>query len=247
MEKNPYLQLQNADPLEREQLYEQAYNRGAGDAAPDPAAIPEWNARRRRRLKLYRRVMGAEARAVLEIGCGTGDLTCALARDTPRVVAIDLSSRELKLAQLRAARYPELTGRIEFLRMNAVRLELAEASFDFAVSTSMIEHLHPDDVDRHLREVWRVLKPSGRYLVWCPNRLGHHKDRPFHLCMMSHRELRARMLAAGFRSFQSPLMKGAPMVGTQFKVAMESAMSALRIPILWSHLGVRNVMIVAAK
>jgi hypothetical protein len=65
--------------------------------------------------------------------------------------------------------------------------------------------------------------------------------------MMSHRELRARMRAAGFRSFRSPLLKGRPMVGTNFKIAMESAMSALRIPILWSHLGVRNVMIVAAK
>ncbi len=247
MERNPYLRLQDADPLEREHLYEQAYDRGAGDAAPDPAAIPEWNARRRRRLRLYRHVMGAAARDVLEIGCGTGDLTCALAQGAPRVVAIDLASRELKLAQLRAARYPELKGRIEFLRMNAVRLELADSSFDFAVSTSMIEHLHPDDVDRHLREVWRVLRPAGRYLVWCPNRLGHHKDRPFHLCVMSYRELRARMRAAGFRSFRSPMLKGRPMVSTNFKIAMESAMSALRIPILWSHLGVRNVMIVATK
>jgi SAM-dependent methyltransferase len=247
LKRNPYLRLQNADPLEREQLYEQAYDRGTSDTPPDPAAIPEWNARRRRRLRLYRRVMGAAARDVLEIGCGTGDLTCALAQSAPHVVAIDLDSRELKLAQLRAARYPELMGRIEFLRMNAVRLELADGSFDFAVSTSMIEHLHPDDVDRHLREVWRVLRPAGRYLVWCPNRLGHHKDRPFHLCMMSHRELKARMRAAGFRSFQSPMLKGVPMVDTSFKIAMESAMSALRIPILWSHLGVRNVMIVAAK
>ena len=247
MERNPYLQLQDADPIEREQLYEQAYDRGSSDAAPDPAAIPEWNARRRRRLRLYRRVMGPAARAVLEIGCGTGDLTCALAEGAPRVVAIDLSSRELKLAAMRATRYPELAPRIEFRRMNAIRLELADSSFDFAVSTSMIEHLHPDDVDRHLREVWRVLRPGGRYLVWCPNRLGHHKDRPFHLCMMSHRDLRARMRAAGFSSFQSPMLKGRPMVGTSFKIAMESVMSALRIPILWSHLGVRNVMIVASK
>lgn len=247
MEKNPYLQLQDADALEREQLYEQAYDRGAGDTSPDPAGIPAWNERRRRRLRLYRRVMGAAVREVLEIGCGTGDLTCALAQGAPHVVAIDLSSRELRLAQMRAARYPQLQGRIDFRRMNAVRLELPDARFDFAISTSMIEHLHPDDVDRHLREVWRVLQPGGRYLVWCPNRLGHHKDQPFHLCMMSHRDLRARMRAAGFSSFRSPLLKGRPMIDTNFKIAMESALAALRIPILWSHLGVRNVMMVAAR
>jgi SAM-dependent methyltransferase len=247
LEKNPYRQLQDADSRERERLYEQAYDRRAGDAAPDPAAIPEWNARRRRRLRLYRQVMGTAVREVLEIGCGTGDLTCALAQSAARVVAIDLGSRQLQLAQLRAARYPEIKSRIEFLRMNAIRLELADASFDFAVSTSMIEHLHPDDVDRHLREVWRVLRPAGRYLVWCPNRLGHHKDRPFHLCMMSHRDLRERMRAAGFGAFRSPLLTGRPMVGTNFKIAMESTMAALRLPILWSHLGARNVMIVARK
>jgi len=247
LDRNPYLKLRDASAVERERLYELAYDHAAGDAAPDAAAIPEWNARRRRRLKLYRRVMGAAARDVLEIGCGTGDLTCALARSALHVVAIDLSTRELGLARMRAARYPDLTARIEFRRMNAVRLELADASFDFAVSTSMIEHLHPDDVDCHLREVRRVLRPAGRYLVWCPNRLGHHKDRPFHLCMMSYRDLRARMRAAGFRSFQSPMLRGLPMAGTGFKIAMESAMSALRIPILWSHLGVRNVMIVASR
>jgi SAM-dependent methyltransferase len=247
LDRNPYAQLREADALERERLYEQAYDRAPTGAPVDPSAIPEWNARRRRRLKLYRHVMGAAARDVLEIGCGTGDLTCALARSAPRVVAIDLSTRELQLAQLRAARDPEVAGRIEFRKMNAVRLELPDANFDFAVSTSMIEHLHPDDVDRHLREVVRVLRSGGRYLVWCPNRLGHHKDRPFHLCMMSHSDLRARMRAAGFMSFQSPMLRGRPMVGARFKIAMESAMAALRIPILWSHLGVRNVMIVATK
>jgi SAM-dependent methyltransferase len=247
VERNPYRRLREADAQERERLYEQAYDRKPCDVVLDPAAIPEWNARRRRRLRLYRRIMGADVRDVLEIGCGTGDLTCALAQTAPHVVAIDLSSRELALAQMRAARYPELGGRIEFIRMNAVRLELAEACFDFAISTSMIEHLHPEDVDRHLREVWRVLRPGGRYLVWCPNRLGHHKDRPFHLCMMSHRDLRERMVAAGFRSFRSPALRGLPMVGTGFKVAMESVMAALRIPVLWSHLGVRNVMIVATR
>jgi SAM-dependent methyltransferase len=247
LESHPYRKLRNAGPQERERLYEQAYDRKVHDDALDPAAIPEWNARRRRRLRLYRRIMGAHARDVLEVGCGTGDLTCALARTAPHVVAIDLSSPELGLARMRAERYPEMASRIEFIRMNAMRLELADASFDFAVSTSMIEHLHPDDVDRHLREVWRVLRPGGRYLVWCPNRLGHHKDRPFHLCKMSHRDLRTRMAAAGFRSFRSPALRDLPMVGTGFKIAMESAMSALRIPILWSHLGVRNVMIVAGK
>jgi hypothetical protein len=49
--------------------------------------------------------------------------------------------------------------------MSAVQLDFPQAMFDWAVSTSMIEHLHPDDVDIHL-------KPGGNYLMWCPNGLA---------------------------------------------------------------------------
>jgi len=247
LDRNPYNELRDAAAGERERLYEVLNDFDGGDASSDPTRVPDSNTRRRRRLELYRSVMGVGVRDVLEIGCGTGDLTCVLARSAPHVVAIDLSTRKLGLARMRAAHEADLNSRIEFRRMNAVRLELADASFDFAISISMVEHLHPDDVERHLREVQRVLRSGGRYLVWCPNRLGHHKDRPFHLCMMSHRDLRARMRAADFTMFLSPMLRGRPLVGTGFKIAMESAMSTMRLPILWSHLGVRNVMIVAQK
>lgn len=247
MAENPYLRLNEPDPAARHALYEQLYDRAASQVGPDMGIVPQRSSRRIRRLSLYATIIGPMPGSVLEIGCGTGDLTCALAANATRVVAIDLSSHSLEVAKLRLAREPQLADRVEFVRMNAVKLQLRDASFDLAVSTSMIEHLYPDDVDMHLREVWRVLRPGGKYLVWCPNRLGHHKDRPFHLCMMSHRDLRQRMLVAGFTGFRSPLFAGRPMVGTAFKIAMETALYALRIRILWSHLGVRNVLIVASK
>lgn len=247
MDRNPYQELRDAAAGERERLYEIFNDFDGSDALQEPIQNPAANAQRMRRLNLYRSVMGTAARDVIEIGCGTGDLTCVLAQSAPHVVAIDLSTRKLGLAQMRAARHSDLDSRTEFRRMNAIRLDLPDASFDFAISISMIEHLHPDDVGRHLCEVWRVLRKGGRYLVWCPNRLGHHQDRPFHLCMMSHRDLRTRMRAAAFTTFQSPMLRGRPMVGTGFKIVMESAMSALHLPLLWSHLGVRNVMVVAQK
>jgi SAM-dependent methyltransferase len=245
-QNNVYARMRTADPLERARIYAEIYD--AGPAAAKAAAIRPLSARRRKRLALYSDIIGPGHHAILELGCGTGDLTCVLAGLAFRVVGIDMSGASLAVARQRAAQLAEdLGSRVQLIKMNAVRPEFAAGSFDYAVSTSMIEHLHPEDVDTHLKEVCRVLKPGGRYLVWCPNRLGHHKDRPDHLSMMSYAELTERMRQAGFAHFLSPLLGGPPMVSTRVKIQMERALSKLHIGTLWSHLGVRNLLVVAAK
>jgi SAM-dependent methyltransferase len=245
---SPYLRIRTASPQQRGKIYEEIYDRAAdGAAQAEPVRTPM--PRRRKRLSIYSRIIGAGHGAILELGCGSGDLTCALADLSERVVGIDMSGESLAIARRRVDGQlaPEKAAKVEFFKMNAVKPEFSDRSFDYAVSTSMIEHLHPEDVDTHLREVWRVLRPGGRYLVWCPNRLGHHKDRPDHLSMLSFADLCAKMDAAGFRDFCSPLFRTPPMVDTRFKIFIEQALSRLHIGVLWSHLGIRNVLVVARK
>ena len=55
------------------------------------------------------------------------------------------------------------------------------------------------------------------------------------------------MSQAGFGPFLSPLFSQPPMVSTRFKIFMEDTLSSLRTRMLWSHLGVRNVLVEAAK
>jgi ubiquinone/menaquinone biosynthesis C-methylase UbiE len=131
--------------------------------------------------------------------------------------------------------------------MSAVDLKLPDEAFDWAISTSMIEHLYPQDVMTHLSEVRRVLKPGGKYLVWCPNRLGHHRDRDYHLSMLCYSEWMENLRRAGFRGFRSTLTSRLPLVDARFKVSMERLMWSAGIKILWTHLGVRNVLLVASK
>jgi SAM-dependent methyltransferase len=245
---NPYTRIREATPAERAKIYAEIYDSYAAGNRPGLGEVRAPSARRRRRLALYSKIIGQGHTAILEIGCGSGDLTCALAELAQRVVGIDMSGAVLGLARQRVGQLPaNLALRVQLVKMNAVSLELAKEVFDYAISTSMIEHLHFDDVDTHLREVWRVLKPGGRYLVWCPNRLGHHKDRPDHLSMMSHGELVDRMRRAGFVEFVSPLLTRPPMVNTQVKMYLEQALSRAHIGVFWSHLGVRNVLVVARK
>lgn len=48
------------------------------------------------------------------------------------------------------------------------RFPIADDCYDACVSDYVVEHV--DDPDMHLSEIWRVLKPGGKYLFRTPNR-----------------------------------------------------------------------------
>lgn len=235
---------ENREKISRN-IYDEHY-----DKELDEDHIKPQTQMRKKRISLYKSIVGKGHERILEIGCGVGDLTYALMDNAKRITGIDISARVLDFAKMRRNLYSigEYTFRkIEFLQMSGVNLDFSPATFDYVVSTSMIEHLHPEDVEQHLQQVWRILKNNGHYLIWCPNRLGHHKDRAGHLCMFSYKDLIGKMELVGFQNFQSTLFTRLQMVDARFKIFLEKFLSSLRIKILWSHLGVRNILLVATK
>jgi ubiquinone/menaquinone biosynthesis C-methylase UbiE len=93
---------------------------------------------------------------VLEIGCGTGNLTVRVARAHPDVEVIGIDPDPLALAR---ARKKGTAARFE--RAYAQELPYPDASFDRVLSSLMLHHLDEDTKAATLAEVARVLRPGG--------------------------------------------------------------------------------------
>jgi len=102
---------------------------------------------------------------ILEVGCGMGLDVVEYLRHGLRVSAVDLSPRSLELTR-------RLLGqrgmRARLLMADAERLPFAGESFDLVVARGIL--MYTPDETRAVREIYRVLKPGGRFLAILHNR-----------------------------------------------------------------------------
>lgn len=100
---------------------------------------------------------------VLEIGCGTGNVTTRVKRAEPGADVVGTDPDPLALARAqRKAR--GMTG-IRFERAYAQELPFADGEFDRVLSSMMLHHLDEDVKAGAVAEVHRVLRPGGRLHV----------------------------------------------------------------------------------
>ena len=106
---------------------------------------------------------------VLDMGCGAGHASFAAAGQVAQVTAYDLSSQMLEVVA-EAAKAKGLSN-VATRQGYAESLPFDDASFDVVISRYSAHHWH--DVGQALREVKRVLKPGGVFIIMDVMSPGH--------------------------------------------------------------------------
>jgi SAM-dependent methyltransferase len=166
-----------------------------------------------RRLEFLLGDVRAGERA-LDIGCGTGEFTAALAQAGARPIGVEVAEAALERAR---HRHPELDFRLVGIEGP---LPFDDGSFELVWASEVIEHV--TDTARWLSELRRVLAPAGRLLVTTPShgrlRVALSGVERFsepmgdHLHLYTRRSLETVLHEFGFGEVQVRAVEGPPLL-----------------------------------
>jgi O-antigen chain-terminating methyltransferase len=145
-------------------------------AAPVASALDEWRyllfegrfrgteEEIRERAALYLPLLadGARRGAVLDLGCGRGELLRLLGEHGISARGVDASGE-----MVRRCRDAGLA--VEQAEVAAALAAAAPGSLGGVVAAHLVEHLPPEEVDRLVRLAWAALAPGGALLLETPN------------------------------------------------------------------------------
>jgi SAM-dependent methyltransferase len=110
----------------------------------------------------------------LDVGCGVGAYMHAFGQSTPHVFGVEIEGDRAREAFTHGA----------VAQSPAEALPFADGVFDLVLSHEVVEHVADDRASA--AEMVRVLKPGGRLVLFCPNRLypfethGHYLRGRYH-------------------------------------------------------------------
>jgi SAM-dependent methyltransferase len=120
----------------------------------------------------HRRILEAARIAandrVLDFGCGIGNILIALAERiafTTPPVGTDIAPALIEIGKREVAR-AGLASRIDLRVAPATRLPFEDQQFDVVLTSHVIKHLDDQALATAFGEVFRVLAPGGRFLLW---------------------------------------------------------------------------------
>jgi SAM-dependent methyltransferase len=151
--------------------------------------------------------------SVLDVGCGGGRTIQKLAAAVPggRVHGVDYSIGSVEMSRSLNAGLVA-SGRVDVQQASVSKLPFADGSFDLV--TAVETHYYWPDLAADAREVWRVMKPGGAFLVVAEAYKGRYgflfqlAMLPLRAKLMSADEHRAWLESAGFVDVQVSEARG---------------------------------------
>jgi SAM-dependent methyltransferase len=127
----------------------------SGVSAHDPVSWPQ-------EIRMLRALGLEDGLRILDLGCGPGYVTAALARDLPaaRILAVDDDDA---LCRLAAKLLAPVGHRVQVTTAAADALPFANDAFEFVIARYLFQHL--DQPETVAREALRVLQPGGRLAI----------------------------------------------------------------------------------
>jgi 2-polyprenyl-3-methyl-5-hydroxy-6-metoxy-1,4-benzoquinol methylase len=160
-----------------ELLAEEAERWGRAAREQARAVAPEWTAHRALRANALVHAPHVDAllglvrpgMRILELGCGVGWLSLAMARRGAAVEGIDIAADALAIARSHydAVKH-EVRGQVTYRRADLNSTDLPAAAWDAVVARGIFHHL--PDPERLVAEVHRALVPGG--LLWVEDSHG---------------------------------------------------------------------------
>lgn len=220
VEKELALRLRTASKEDRRYLYSELYDELYRRVPSHPQLTRPQSAATRaevvaQQARFLHRLIKADT-VFMEIGAGDCALSLALAPHVRQVYAVDVSATTLGDAA-RAANFA-------FALSDGCSMPVPPASVSLAYSNQLMEHLHPDDAELQLVNIFHALRPGGAYACITPNRLSGPHDisyffddvaTGFHLKEYTTMELVGLFRKTGFRK----VAVYASLKGKYFRVA----------------------------
>lgn len=195
-----------ADPKHSENLHESALeNNGTAWMLKDVGRgnlkfAKRWGWLYRQYTWASRVALFPDQAVVLDIGCDVGELQSVINRSfyckNPMYIGIDLDGKRLQSAfDNLATRTPtvfinhDITFGLKFVKSTSV---------DFVFFGEIIEHLKEEYIPMVLREIKRVLKPGGKFILSTPN-VENSDGYEWHIKEFTIPELTALVEATGFK------------------------------------------------
>jgi 2-polyprenyl-3-methyl-5-hydroxy-6-metoxy-1,4-benzoquinol methylase len=149
-------------------------------------------------------IIGQPPKKIYEIGSGKAELITYLANCGFECTATEITYERGKQY---ASEVPKLSWGIS----DGIHLNKFEksGSFDVVISNHVIEHLHPDDITEHFKNVNSILSSRGKYIFTTPHKhfgpadvsrvFKCNKPLGMHLKEYTYKELKNSLEKAGFK------------------------------------------------